>query len=154
MSVSQSFVLSCLSVLYILLNLLCYCCYVKMPSVKLYDLKDIEAQKGIKYVHLNVRSLLRHRDELQVDLFDGHFDIIALSETWLHASISSTLVEYPGYHLVRLDRDIRNPKGGFKAGGGLCLYVRDGLDVSIPIDGLITNSDIELIHVKVSRQNL
>lgn len=111
----------------------------------------IRSQKGIKFDHLNTRSLLRHRDELELDLFEGSFDVIILTETWLNAAIVNSLVDFPNYKLVRLDRQVTGPLRNYKTGGGICIYVRDSFDVTTCQDGCVSNSNIELVHVKISK---
>ena len=75
--------------------------------------------KGLRIVHLNIRSLLKNFDELFV-LFDD-YDIILLSETWLNNTVDSKLINRHGFTLYRQDRDNKIKKKG----GGLAIYVKD-----------------------------
>ena len=39
--------------------------------------------KGLKIGHLNIRSLPNKIDEVRIIMNEHHFDILAISETWL-----------------------------------------------------------------------
>ncbi len=64
---------------------------------------------------LNIASLPKHFEEINLMLHDKKIDILALNETRLDSSISDELVSVDGYDLIRADRN-RN-------GGGVCMYV-------------------------------
>lgn len=63
-------------------------------------LSELNAFKGFKVLSLNVRSLLPKINILRLDLGDIHFDVLALSETWLKPDISDALISLDGYRLV------------------------------------------------------
>ena len=78
--------------------------------------------RGLKVAHLNVRSLRNKVDLLRLEQFDDiAIDVLTLSETWLDSSIQDSEICLPGFTLVRRDRE------GTKSGGGVAIYVRDGL---------------------------
>ena len=77
--------------------------------------------KGLKIVHLNIRSLQKNHEELF--LLMGDYDIIMLSETWLNTNCDSNLFNKAGYKLFRQDRDTKIKKKG----GGLAFYICDKL---------------------------
>ena len=79
--------------------------------------------KGLRIVHLNIRSLSKNYDELFV-LFDD-YDIILLSETWLNNTFDSRLINRDGFVLYRQDRD----KKIIKKGGGLAIYIKSEIAV-------------------------
>ena len=54
------------------------------------SLTDLKKQKGLKIVHLNIRSLFKKKDSLEYDLLDGSTDILGLSETWLKDKIPNS----------------------------------------------------------------
>lgn len=56
------------------------------------------------YVYVNCQSLLPHFSEFSDYFVHSTFDLIAMSETWLKPQISDTLVNLPGYQIIRLDR--------------------------------------------------
>ena len=76
-------------------------------------------ESNFSVVHYNVQSLLNKIDLLQVEL--SHFDVIALSETWLSLSIDDTDLKLLNYQSpFRKDRQTNNY-------GGVIVYVRDNI---------------------------
>lgn len=69
-----------------------------------HELPYVKSLKGVKIVHVNIRSLLCHIDELECELLDGSIDVLVLGETWLHRLIADSLITYEGYNLLRFDR--------------------------------------------------
>lgn len=63
-------------------------------------LEVVRATKGMKLLHLNIRSLLAHWEELQNSIFKCDLDVIIFSETWLHDGIPDNLVIHSGYNLI------------------------------------------------------
>ena len=62
--------------------------------------------ESISLMHLNVGSLRKHREALEVEASKNSYDIITLSETWLSGNIANESVHLHGYNQpVRLDRD-------------------------------------------------
>ena len=80
----------------------------------------------IKLSHLNIRSLKNRDHIIQLRLLVKQIkhEIITISETWLNSTVSNADIELEGYKILRLDR-----LG--KAGGGLCMYYRNDLKVSL-----------------------
>ena len=78
--------------------------------------------KGFKILHLNIRSLWKNQHEFFLH-FRG-FDIIALSETWLHPYISDKLIQEPGYFIIRQDRTSDSSVKTKSRGGGLIVYTK------------------------------
>ena len=81
--------------------------------------------KGFKIIHQNIRSLFRNQHEFFMH-FKG-FDIIALSETWLHYNIRDCLIEEPGYSIMRQDRTTETGFNVKSRGGGLLIYIKNNL---------------------------
>ena len=77
--------------------------------------------KGLKIVHLNIRSLFKKLDQLRLILMHQPVDILAITETWLNPKIHDNMIKINGYSAHRLDRDVK----GSKRGGGLILYIRE-----------------------------
>lgn len=100
-------------------------------------MKEVKYAKGFKIVYLNIRSVLNHLEELENELLDGCFDVVILGETWLHASVGNNLIEFESYKLVRSDRQITTTSGCTKRGGGLCVYVKQGIQVDSFVDDII-----------------
>ncbi len=76
----------------------------------------------------NVQSVSRKIGELAAKICEINPDLILLTETWLNSSTNNAALSIEGYDIVpelRLDRN--TTAGG--VGGGLLVYVRDGLTV-------------------------
>lgn len=60
---------------------------------------------------------------VSLDLLNGRFDIICLSESWLHKRVDNAIIEHDQYKLIRQDRqmDLRHKT---KRGEGLCVYIK------------------------------
>ena len=67
--------------------------------------------------HLNVRSLSSKLDEVLMLLRDQKLDILCLSETWLTAQVLDKFLSFPGYKIIRRDREGRR-------GGGVAILHR------------------------------
>ena len=91
------------------------------------SLTEFKKQKGLKIVHLNVRSFFKKKDTIELDLLDGELDILGLSETWLKEEIPNNMLNVHNYQLIRLDRQQRNSLGHTKAGGGICLFIKNNI---------------------------
>ncbi|CAB3977530.1 RNA-directed DNA polymerase from transposon BS [Paramuricea clavata] len=83
---------------------------VKQVNTKLSQLK------GFKIVHLNIASLMKHKDELSIFISLQPFDVLCINETRLDSSTYNSEVEIAGCDLIRKDRN-RNE-------GGVAIYVR------------------------------
>ena len=82
-----------------------------------------EFKKGFSISHVNVRSLTRNFNE--TSLIMGRFDIICISESWLHHKIPNSSVTLAGYSFFRQDRGHLQQSN--KRGGGLIVYVKNTL---------------------------
>jgi hypothetical protein len=62
-------------------------------------------------------------DEIGVTITNNKSDIAIITESWLSSNITNDLIKIPGFSSIRKDQcdDQR--------GGGLCLYIRNTLDV-------------------------
>lgn len=112
-----------------------------------FSVEHIKEQKGIKLVHLNAWSLIQHFDELAVTFLDGSFDIVILTESWLHLNCTDNLIHVHGYNLHRLDRQVTNLSGTVKRGGGIIVYVKQGIDVTAWPSLDISDGDLECINL-------
>ena len=105
-------------------------------------LVDIKSTRGLKIAHLNVRSLRNKVDLLRLEQFDNiAIDVLTLSETWLDSNIQDSEICLPGFTLVRRDRE------GSKSGGGVAIYVRDGLPFRVRND--IDNGENECLWIEL-----
>ena len=106
------------------------------------NLEALQEVKGLKLVHLNVRSLPKKIDQLRLMLRDCKIDVFTASETWLKPYITDGIVEVDGYSLFRLDRNYNTRNK--KRGGGLVTYVHDKY----------TSSCESLTDLDVSNENI
>ena len=106
--------------------------------------------KGLKIVHLNIRSLLPKIDQIRLLLYNSKIDIITLSKTWLNPMLDSALIAIPGYKHFRLDRKTDNPK---KKGGGLITYIRNDLASGVQVLGNLEtlNADLKAQWIEIER---
>lgn len=118
-----------------------------LPIDMAYELENVKGTKGVKLVHINARSLLQNFDEIEVSFLDGYFDMVVVTESWLHANCSNNLINAMGYNLYRLDRKIIAPSGHVKRGGGIAIYVKDEFNVTTWANLDISNGDIEAMSL-------
>nr|VZH99826.1 unnamed protein product [Spirometra erinaceieuropaei] len=78
----------------------------------------------LRCLYTNAQSLLSKLDELKLCLVELSPDVLAVTETWLSGNISDNEVALSGYQIYRRDREHR------QGGGGIVVYVNDGLAVS------------------------
>ena len=76
-------------------------------------------QKGLKVLHLNVRSLLRNISELRLLLNQNDVHILSINETWLDSSILNNEINIENFQVIRKDRN--------RHGGGVAVYIRNDL---------------------------
>lgn len=96
--------------------------------------------KGLLCGHINIRSMMSKREQIEHLLCDSNIDILGMSETWLSSSSPEAAILLPGCTVFRQDR---NGKGG-----GVLLNVENLLKCT----QLMAPSDvkIEYVSVKVS----
>lgn len=78
-------------------------------------------------------------------------DILCYCETWLRPEIENSLVSFPNYEIVRLDRNIL-VDGRRKPGGGLCTYVSRNLVYIHRQDLVCMTSDLEMLVVEIKNE--
>lgn len=78
----------------------------------------------LKVCHVNVESIIAHRDNF-LDIFsDCIFDVIVVSETFLKPAISFTPYLLNSYNVIRHDRE-------GKEGGGLLVYIKTNVKYKV-----------------------
>ena len=112
--------------------------------------KDIKLpNKGLSIIHFNVRSLSANFSSLSdyLNTLGFHFDIIALSETWLNMNSNSNLYSLPGYDFCHVDRCD-------KRGGGVAFYIKNSLKYNLVGEMCTTIDDvIECITIELFLSN-
>ena len=71
-----------------------------------------------KLLVTNTRSLVPKIVELEEFLLRTNVNLAFISETWLKESIADSVVNIPGYSIIRRDRRAN-------AHGGVCLYISE-----------------------------
>ena len=56
--------------------------------------------RGLKIASFNINSLLKHKDELRVCMFNQQLDILAINETKLDSNVPPNLIFLEGIDLV------------------------------------------------------
>ena len=100
-------------------------------------------EKGMKFSHLNIRSLRNKKDDLGMFLRDNPYDLLGLSETWLEEYISDSLIAISGYNFERKDRQ--------EHGGGVCCYIRSNVSYIRRHD--LENDELELLWLEIKPKN-
>ena len=112
-------------------------------------LKEL-AGKGFKVVSANIRSILKHKDELSILM--NTVDIVALQESWLNYNVTDDLLAVKGFQYIRQDRSTYSDPAAIKQGGGLLIYMKDYLaPYTEKIEkGCICSNACEQLWVKIS----
>lgn len=90
-------------------------------SVDLKSPREFQAANGLRFLHLNVRSLLPKIDFINVLVNDAAPDVFVISESWLSGRIPNSDVALNGYNLFRIDRKAKGK------GGRVVMFVREHL---------------------------
>ena len=75
---------------------------------------NISKLKGLNIASLNIKSIMRHVDEIRVLLSDCSFNILAIKEAKLDHKIMDCEIHINNYSIVCYDRD--------RYGGGVAIY--------------------------------
>ena len=82
------------------------------------------------------------RDTILLKLND--FDIFTISETCLDSTVDNASIEISGYQLIRQDR------GPYKSGGGLCIYNKSSLKAIVLEDlSLVSDDGLQQLWLSV-----
>ena len=111
----------------------------------------LNTAKGLKFVHLNVRSLVKKMDQIRLMLSGTNLDVITFSETWFRPHLHNNIVELGSYKTFRLDRG-SNGKWS-KRGGGLITYIHEehASNSESRDDMNVSNEHIEVQWVYIHR---
>ena len=101
---------------------------------------------GLSILHLNIQSLKPKIDILEVEA--QPYDILVLTETWLSSEVQNQCLFIPNYGLpFRCDRKERH-------GGGVAVYVRDGLKCKERKDLFITGLEALWLEIIVNNRKI
>ena len=105
---------------------------------------DLKSSEGLRFVHVNVRSLINKIDAIRLWAKMTESDVIVLSETWLKPSITNNMIHIDGYNLFRTDR--------VNKGGGVAIYAKASLDCC-SVETITKPKFFELCAVKLNLPN-
>lgn len=114
------------------------------PGPQPPELSSLDALKnsnGLRFIHVNVRSLLNKMDAIRLWTKTTDTDILVLSETWLKPSITNNMIHIDGYNIFRTDRANK--------GGGVAIYAKSSL-VCCVVEALTKPKFFELCAIKVN----
>nr|VZI24506.1 unnamed protein product [Spirometra erinaceieuropaei] len=97
----------------------------------------------LRCLYTNAQSLISKLDELILCLDELFPDVLAVTETWLCGNISDNEVALPGYQIYRRDREHRQ-------GGGIVVYVNDGLAVSDNTTKFVCSTEAIWLAIKAT----
>ena len=131
-------------------------CSLSVPTSKyitqdqLNDVVKHFSDDTFSLIHLNVRSLSKHFDELQILLnhqseSKHSFSVIGLTETWLTSNINLPFAIH-GYDLIVNNRFK-------KTGGGVALYLSDCFKFTVLDEITLMNDFIESLFVEITVPN-
>ena len=89
--------------------------------------KTLIRDKAIRILHHNVKSLLKKFHFYESLHIMNSCDIFSVSESWLKPSLPDSMIDLPGFDVIRCDR---NSKIKVK-GGGTALYIKSNIDYKI-----------------------
>ncbi len=103
-------------------------------------LKNMHGEYNLKYLHMNAQSLGQKQSDLEVlfSEFNFSFDVVGFSETWF--SSDDPPITFGDYSFEGQNRISR--------GGGVALYVRNGILYHRMNEFCITCDDYELLVIK------
>ena len=103
---------------------------------------------GLQIYCLNVYSVLKHLDKLQIMAVDKQPHIICLNETKLDGDIEDEELSIEGFqNIIRKDRT--------RHGGGVAIYVKKGLNFKIRTDLALDIESISIqLEIKYVKPNL
>ena len=114
-------------------------------------ISNLEQSKGIKIMHMNVRSLINKIDQMRLLFDNSKIDVLTLSETWAKDYMNTHLLSIKSYDIIRQDRDLTSTNK--KRGGGLLTLIKSGkFTEHTHLDKLSTsNSNVEALWTKLGR---
>lgn len=105
------------------------------------EFNDVVSKDGLLVLHQNIRSFNKNFDEFSVFLGElrRNVDVIVLTETWFSQECCSGISGYTDFHTYRPQRD----------GGGVSVYVREGLKSTARPDFSYVNDQMETCVVEI-----
>ena len=101
----------------------------------------LQKLKGFVIASLNIGSLVKHIDQLRINMKNQTVDILAINETRLDDTINDSEIEISNYTLTRRDRS--------RHGGGVAIYVRNPIQFKLRND--LRDDDLELLCIEINK---
>lgn len=79
----------------------------------------VSSQYVPKLMLANVMSLVPKLVEVREFVNRNNISLAFITETWLKGAVADSVIDIPGYSIVRRDRSANNH-------GGVCIYIKDG----------------------------
>lgn len=107
-------------------------------------------QLEFKCMYCNIRSLPANNkiDELKLAVQEEKYEMVAITETWLHQQIENAEINIPGYKIYRKDRNGEHKERG----GGLILYVKENLKTKLIEDSDDKQTEALWITIEDNKQ--
>ena len=104
--------------------------------------------KELVIIHMNCRSMINKREELEYIINETDADLVCLTETWLDASAPAQSFVPDGYKIIRKDRsnDFKQKYGRNKGGGVALLYKEQ---IQVEKKDYLTDDIEEILWVQV-----
>ena len=119
---------------------------------------ELRKYKGVKFVHINIRSIYKKIDQISCIFSD--VDFLCFSESWLSDKYDNALISIPGMSIYRNDRsnasDIDKESGHIpKRGGGVAIYVKEKWSTYTTVfdNATVITRDFESICLVVKKPN-
>ena len=96
-------------------------------------------QRGLHFLHLNVRSLLPDIDEVRLLFRETNAVCVGITETWLDDTVFDSEIAIDNYSICRKDRN--------RHGGGVCLYIRS--DIAFNINSDLYHQELEAVFIEL-----
>ena len=108
------------------------------------ELKDLAGLKGVPVGPINICSVYRKLEEIIRILNVGDIDILCITKTWLNRYVGDAMLNIDGYNFVRSNRTANSGK---QTGGGIMVYHKNNLDVSVIEEQTVCNPNAEIMWV-------
>ena len=96
-------------------------CLNEFPFDDTYIDHNCFVGKGLRFAHLNIRSLRYKLDHVNLFLHHNDIDVFCITETWLNDDFDDNDMHIDGYNVFRLDR-IKDMEQG-----GILRYIKNGI---------------------------
>ena len=101
---------------------------------------DLANSHGLRFLHINARSLVRKLDLVKTWFIAAKPDIVIISETWLKPRVTDDILHIDGFNIFRCDRKSH--------AGGIAIYVANKFHVTT-LNTIATPKEFELLALQI-----